>query len=257
MTQKDKELEIWKPIPNYEEYEVSTFGRVKRLAYDKPVCGGSFQHCNERILSPQLRKNGYQTVMLSKKGVIKSFLIHRLVAITFIPNPDNLQQVNHKDENPSNNCVNNLEWCDQKYNSNYGTSKSRIASKLKNGLLSKPVQQYSTDGIFVREYTSAMEASRKLGLNASGIISCCNCHPKYKTCGNYQWKYSNSDKEIVDIRTCIVQFTKEGEQICTYESITQASTSTGISRTSISNNLSNKSKSAGGFIWKKVQNNYS
>ena len=257
MTQKDKELEIWKPIPNYEEYEVSTFGRVKRLAYDKPVCGGSFQHCNERILSPQLRKNGYQTVMLSKKGVIKSFLIHRLVAITFIPNPDNLQQVNHKDENPSNNCVNNLELCDQKYNSNYGTSKSRIASKLKNGLLSKPVQQYSTDGIFVREYTSAMEASRKLGLNASGIISCCNCHPKYKTCGNYQWKYSNSDKEIVDIRTCIVQFTKEGEQICTYESITQASTSTGISRTSISNNLSNKSKSAGGFIWKKVQNNYS
>ena len=98
MTQKDKELEIWKPIPNYEEYEVSTFGRVKRLAYDKPVCGGSFQHCNERILSPQLRKNGYQTVMLSKKGVIKSFLIHRLVAITFIPNPDNLPQVNHKDK---------------------------------------------------------------------------------------------------------------------------------------------------------------
>ena len=165
MTQEHKEIELWKPIPNYEEYEVSTFGRVKRLAYDKPVCGGSFQHCNERILSPQLRKNGYQTVMLSKKGVIKSFLIHRLVAITFIPN--------------------------------------------------------------------------------------------YKTCGNYQWKYSNSDKEIVDIRTWIVQFTKEGEQICTYESITQASTSTGISRTSISNNLSNKSKSAGGFIWKKVQNNYS
>ena len=86
MTQEDKELEIWKPIPNYEEYEVSTFGRVKRLAYYKPVCGGSFQHCNERILSPQLRKNGYQTVMLSKKGVVKSFLIHRLVAITFIPN---------------------------------------------------------------------------------------------------------------------------------------------------------------------------
>lgn len=53
MKQEYKETELWKPIPNYEEYEVSTFGRVKRLAYDKPVCGGSFQHCNERILSPQ------------------------------------------------------------------------------------------------------------------------------------------------------------------------------------------------------------
>ena len=66
-----------------------------------------------------------------------------------------------------------------------------------------------------------------------------------------------SNKEIVDIRMWIVQLTKEGEQICIYKSITKASASTGISRTSISNNLSNKSKSAGGFIWKKIQNNYS
>lgn len=256
MKQEDKELEIWKPIPNYEEYEVSTFGRVKRLAYNKYVCGGSFQHCNERVLASQPRKNGYQAVVLSKKGVVKSFLIHRLVALTFIPNPYNLPQVNHKDENPSNNCVGNLEWCDQKYNSNYGTSKNRIALKLKNGLLSKPVQQYCTDGTFVREYPSAIEASRQLGLNVSGIISCCNCHPKHKTCGNYQWKYSNSNKEIVDIRTWIVQLTKEGKQIYSYKSLTEASTSTGISRTSISNNLSNKSKSAGGFVWKKMKKNF-
>lgn len=252
MKKEDKELEIWKPIPNYEEYEVSTFGRVKRLAYDKPVCGGGFQHCNERILSPQPRKNGYQAVVLSKKGIVKSFLIHRLVALTFIPNPSNLPQINHKDENPSNNCVDNLEWCDQKYNSNYGTSKDRIALKLKNGLLSKSVQQYRTDGIFVKEYPSAIEASRQLGLSVSGIVSCCNCNPKYKTCGNYQWKYSNSNKEIIDVRTWIVQLTKDGKQICSYESVTKASASTGISRTSISNNLSNKSKSAGGFVWKKV-----
>ena len=252
MTQEKKELEIWKPIPNYEEYEVSTFGRIKRLAYDKPVCGGGFQHWNERILSPQPRKNGYQAIILSKKGIVKSFLIHRLVALTFIPNPNNLPQVNHKDENPSNNHVDNLEWCNQKYNSNYGTSKNRIASKLKNGILSKPVQQYSIDGVFVREYPSAKEASRQLGLNVSGIILCCNCHPKHKTCGNYQWKYSNSNKKIVNIRTWIVQLTKTGKQICAYESITKASKSTGISRTSISNNLIGKSKSAGGFIWKKI-----
>lgn len=252
MTQEDKELEIWRLIPGYEEYEVSNRGRVKRLAFDKPVCGGSIQHCNERILLPQQRKSGYQAVGLSKNSKVKYFLIHRLVAIAFIPNPNKLPQVNHKDENPSNNCVDNLEWCDQKYNSNYGTSKDRIAAKLKNALLSKSVQQYGMDGIFVREYPSAMEASRQLGLNVSGIISCCNCHPKYNTCGNYQWKYSGSNKEIVDIRTWIVQLTKRGEQIHSYESVTKASAFTGISRTSISNCLSGKSKSAGGFIWKKI-----
>lgn len=252
MTQEDKEIELWKPIPNYEEYEVSTFGRVKRLAYDKPVCGGSFQHCNERILSPQLRKNGYQTVMLSKKGVVKSFLIHRLVALTFIPNPDNLPQVNHKDENTSNNCVDNLEWCNQCYNSNYGTSKYRISAKLKNGVLSKPVEQYCKKGMFIMEYPSAIEASRVLGLNVSGIISCCNNNPKYSHCGGYQWKYKGSEKQINNIVNEIVQMDKCGKIINTFESTAQASNATGISRTAIANNLSYLSKSAGGFIWKKI-----
>lgn len=64
MTQEDKQLEIWKPIPNYEEYEISNYGRVKRLAYNKPVCGGSTQHCEERILKLQTRKNGYKDEML-------------------------------------------------------------------------------------------------------------------------------------------------------------------------------------------------
>lgn len=252
MIQKEKQLEVWKPIPNYEEYEVSNLGRVKRLAYDKPVCGGSVQHCNERILLPQRRRFNYQAVALSKNGKVRYFLVHRLVAIVFIPNPNNLPQVNHKDENPSNNVVNNLEWCDQKYNSNYGTSKDRIALKLKNGVLSKAVQQYDVAGIFIKEYPSAIEASRQLALNVSGIVSCCACSPKYKTCGGYQWKYKDSSKNIKDIRTWIVQISKDGIQIHAFKTITEASNSTGISRTSISNCLSSLSKTAGGFIWKKV-----
>ena len=252
MTQEDKELEIWKPIPNYEEYEVSNYGRVKRLAYNKPVCGGSTQHCEERILKLQTRKNGYNAVNISKNYQVKSFLVHRLVALVFIPNPDNLPQVNHKDENTSNNFVGNLEWCDQKYNSNYGTSKYRISAKLKNGILSKPVQQYGINGVFIMEYPSAIEASRVLNLNVSGIISCCNNNKGHKRCGGYQWKYANSHKQIIDIRTWIVQCDKNGVQIQAFENTTVASRRTGISRTAICNNLSNKSKSAGGFIWKRI-----
>lgn len=252
MTQEEKEFEIWRSIPGYEEYEISNRGRVKRLTYDKPVCGGSFQHCNERILSPQPRKNGYQAVMLSKKGVVKSFLIHRLVAIVFIPNPDNLPQVNHKDENPSNNCIDNLEWCDQKYNSNYGTSKERISLKLKNGVLSKPVQQYTMEGRFIKEYPSAIEASRVLGLAVSGIVSCCNGNKKYTTCGGFNWKYTNSDKQIMPASK-ILQINKEDNStLNTWNNITKASKSLSISRTAIANCLSGLSKTAGGYIWKKI-----
>lgn len=251
MTQEDKEFEIWKSIPNYEEYEVSNLGRVKRLSYDKNVCNGGKQRCDERILKPQKRKRGYQAVVLSKSGEAKSFLVHRLVAEVFIPNPNNYPQVNHKDENPSNNKVTNLEWCTQRYNSNYGTLKYRISAKLKNGVLSKPVEQYCKDGRFLMEYPSAIEASRTLGLSVSGIVSCCNKDKKYSHCGGYQWKYKDDDKYIGDIRKQILQFDINNNCVGMYESITEASKATKISRTAISNCLSGLSKTAGGFIWKK------
>ncbi len=252
MTQEEKQLEVWKPIPNYEEYEVSNLGRVKRLAYDKPVCGGGAQHCNERILLPQRRRFNYQAVALSKNDKVKFFLVHRLVAIVFIPNPNNLPQVNHKDEDPSNNCVGNLEWCDQKYNSNYGTSKERISLKLKNGVLSKPVQQYTIEAQFIKEYPSANEASRELGLAVSGIVNCCNGSKKYTTCGGFIWKYTNSNKQVTPVPK-ILQINKDdGSALNTWDSITEASKSLSISRTAITNCISGLSKTAGGYIWKKI-----
>ena len=248
---KQNSTEEWKAIPDYEEYQVSTLGRVKRLAYYKNVCSGSKQYCEERILKPQKRKRGYQAVMLSKNSKVKSFLIHRLVAMVFIPNPDNLPQVNHKDENPSNNEVNNLEWCNQCYNSNYGTSKKRISEKLKNGVLSKPVEIYSKSGEYIDEFPSAIEASRRLNINVSGIVYCCNKNKKYSHCGGFQWKYKNDIKIIKDIQKKILQFDMNNDCIGIYESIKEASYITKISRTAISNCLSGLSKKAGGFIWEK------
>ena len=114
--------EIWKDIPGYEGlYQVSNFGRVKSLR--KAI-----------IMSIRINKKGYSTIGLSKNGVFNRKSIHRLVAEAFLPNPDNLPQVNHKDEDKSNNRVDNLEWCSQLYNNIYGSRMERQVNtrKLKN-----------------------------------------------------------------------------------------------------------------------------
>ena len=234
--------ECWKDIEGYEGfYQVSNLGNIRSKYSGK-----------WKLMKATKTNHSRMIVGLYKNGKAKLFLVHRLVAQSFMPNPNRLPEINHKDENPLNNCVENLEWCNQCYNSNYGTSKYRISAKLKNGILSKPVEQYCKNGMFIMEYPSAIEASRVLGLNVSGIISCCNNNPKYSHCGGYQWKYKGSEKQINNIVNKIAQMDKCGKIINIFESTTQASNATGISRTAIANNLSYLSKSAGGFIWKKI-----
>lgn len=119
--------EIWKDVKGYEgKYQISNLGRVKSLNYARRK--------QVRILRPGIqKKTGYISVSLLKEGKQKTKTIHRLVAEAFIPNPKNLKQINHKDENKQNNCVNNLEWCSAKYNSNYGHRNAIISKKLKFG----------------------------------------------------------------------------------------------------------------------------
>lgn len=110
--------EIWKDIKNYENfYQVSNLGRIKRL--ERITCDG--RKIKELIKKPTLSNNHYLMVWLQLNNNTKAYLVHRLVAETFIPNPNSLPQVNHKDENKLNNCVDNLEWCTNKYNNNYGS----------------------------------------------------------------------------------------------------------------------------------------
>ena len=171
--------EIWKDIEEYEGlYQVSDNGRVRSLKYGK-----------ERILKPERCKNGYLRVNLCKNEKQKHFLVHRLVALTFITNPNNLPQINHKDEDKTNNSVQNLEWCDQKYNHNYGTINQRISEKMTNGKLSKPVLQFTLDGKFVREFKSGMDIKRNLGYSCGNISSC--CLGKRKSANGFIWKYKN------------------------------------------------------------------
>ena len=113
--------EIWKDIDGYEGlYQVSNLGRVKSLHHNK-----------EKILKGSYAKEGYHLISLSKEGTQKRCLVHRLVATAFIPNPYKLECVNHKDENPRNNNVDNLEWCTKAYNNCYGTRLERLSKSLK------------------------------------------------------------------------------------------------------------------------------
>ena len=128
-------MEIWKEIKGYEGlYEVSSLGKVRSLDRTVLYKNGQIHIHKGKLLVPGVSKLGYMQVCLCRNGEMKHPLIHRLVAETFLPNPENLPQINHKDENPSNNVLENLEWCSVEYNINYGTrTKKAIESNINNG----------------------------------------------------------------------------------------------------------------------------
>ena len=166
--------EVWCPIKGYEgQYEVSDKGRVKSLKYGK-----------ERMLIQVRDSGGYLVVNLYKNSEKKMYYVHRLVSQAFIPNQNNLPEVNHKDENKTNNYVQNLEWCTDKYNTNYGTRNQRVSEKL-----SKPVLQYTESGAFVREWKSMQDVQRNLNYGQCNISRCCN--GILKTAYGYIWKYKD------------------------------------------------------------------
>lgn len=178
--------EVWKDIAGYEGlYQVSNHGRVKSLERFN-VNTGSYE-LRERMLKLSHNKRGYPMVMLINKTNRKGKAVHRLVAEAFIPNPDCLPQVNHKDENKNNNCVDNLEWCDNSYNHNYGTRIERCAAKLK-----KKVVQYSIGGVFIAEYEGIRDAAKANNFKSCSCISEC-CNEKRKTAYGYIWKYKEAE----------------------------------------------------------------
>ena len=121
--------------------------------------------------------NGYPHCCLNRREYSK----HRILATQFIPNPNNLPVVNHKDENPLNDVVTNLEWCTWSYNNSYNNLRKRAALNKR-----KPILQYSSDGKFIREWSHAREAAESLGLNKRAIYEC--CAGRSKTSGGYIWK---------------------------------------------------------------------
>lgn len=181
-------LEIWRDIDGYNgKYQVSNLGNVKSIYTIYVINGIHNKYYRDIILQPFAQKNGYLNVCLWKDGKKKNRLIHQLVAQSFIPNPNNLPQVNHKDEDKTNNVVSNLEWCTAKENVNYGTCIQRMSeSQINNSKRSKVVYQYSMDNIFIKEWPSAREIERQLGYIATDICAC--CRGIRKTAYGYIWK---------------------------------------------------------------------
>lgn len=184
-------MEEWRDCIGYEGfYQVSNEGRVRSLA----VWSAKYHKiCKRKI--PTLKAQdttveGYKRVLLSLYGVHKHWSVHRLVAMAFIPNNNNLPEINHKDENTANNNVENLEWCTRKYNANYGTLPHRISVRSTNAPnSSKPVRQFSLDGSFISEFPSLNEAARHIGTISGDMIGRA-CKGKARTAGGYLWKFA-------------------------------------------------------------------
>lgn len=167
--------EIWKDIPGYEGiYQISNLGHLK-------------------ILNPRRHSQGYQVVTLTNdENGTKPFLVHRLVAEAFLPNPENLPYVNHKDENPQNNRVENLEWCTPQFNNSWGTKNIR-------GAANRTKKVYCTDnsGTIIHKFNSCKEASIYFNCAPTTIAQAVK-RTKIKniptrSCGGFYWYYNSQE----------------------------------------------------------------
>ena len=171
-------VEEWKEVLGFDVlYEVSNLGRVRsRYSEDRG-------YSNEYVyLKPLDNGHGYLRFNWRMKKRQRTVYLHRLVAEAFLPNPDMLPEVNHKDENKANCRVDNLEWCDHKYNASYGTKNERMAEKRV-----KPVQCIETGVIF----RSARDAGKELGVTNTAISNCLK--GRSKTAAGYTWRYADVD----------------------------------------------------------------
>lgn len=162
--------EIWKDIEEYEGiYQVSSLGRVKRVT-------------TGRILKSGKNRGGYLYINLCKQGVVSNKRIHRLVAQAFIPNPENKSDINHIDEDKTNNTVTNLEWTTRKENLNHGTHNDRVSKTLSIQIIATNIKTGDST-----EFYSGKECARQLGLNAGHITSVLK--GRLKQTGGYIFEY--------------------------------------------------------------------
>lgn len=176
-------IEKWLPVPIDgfgEAYAISSYGRVRSL--DRWVSPkGHIQLCKGRILNQHIASAGYLCVVLSYNGKKIREYVHRLVAMAFIRNPNNLPEVNHRDRNPLNNNRRNLEWCTHEYNVRYMRNEIVVPRV-------RPIEQYTLNGKLVAKFESSADVNRKLGYGQAYINAC--CLNRKKSAHGFIWRYA-------------------------------------------------------------------
>lgn len=188
--------EIWRDIKGFEGiYQISNIGNIRSLTRKVKTFNG-FRTSKGQILKPQKTNTGYYSIDLRLNQKHNYFSVHRLVAETFIPNPNNLPIINHKDSNPLNNNVNNLEWCNQSYNVKYsyinGNAKPTSGCFKKGNIphnLTK-VSQYDKEGNFIKTYSSVRLAAKSINRAPTSIFNCLGGRTKYSA--GYIWRYADN-----------------------------------------------------------------
>ena len=220
-------------------------GQVTHYQIDEN--GNLYNKLTKKYLKGWISKAGYRVYAMKINGTRKDFYAHRLVAETYIPNPDNKECVNHIDGNKLNNNINNLEWATKKENNNHA---------LKTGLnnLYKKVYCYDKNKNLVCVYESVQTASKMSGFSENSISNCAKSEKKTLTCG-YYWNFIESnDFEIIPVdkrhKKPVGRYDMDGTLLETYNSITEASQLSHFPRVRISDCARGKIKTYGGFIWK-------
>lgn len=238
-------MKSWKPVVGYEDYYiVSSEGDVFSLRSNRLLTQGNFN-------------GNYKRVLLCVNGTEKHYAVHRLVAKAFIPNPDGYPIINHKDENPSNNCVDNLEWCTYKYNTNYGTCIERrvLNTEYKLGAdnaKSETVYQFTLDGKFVAEYGSMHEAERITGLDSGSISKACT--GALKQYRGYVWSktkdFNYQARRNTQFKKGFIEmYDMQGNLVKTYTSPIELEQD-GYSQISVNRCCRGERKSYKGFVFK-------
>lgn len=192
------DIEVWKPHPEFQFVEVSTLGNVR--TFDREVTTNSgVRLVNGRVLKPFYNKDGYLLTKITVDGKRITKGIHRLVAETFIPNPENLSQVNHKDCNRDNNNTSNLEWVTSEYNIKYRESHGKA--------LNHPVFAINLSTLKISRFSSQSEAGRILGVHKQAVNMVVK--GRYKKAGGY-WFTNADDNAIESIR---IKFGDEVDEI--------------------------------------------
>ena len=245
--------EIWKDINGYEGiYQVSNKGRVRSL---NKACMDSIGRLNTKrgkIMAQRINGCGYHQVNLVRNGKRKTFLVHRIMAEAFIPNPGNLPCINHKDENRNNNDLSNLEWCTYQHNNNYGNAPEKRLKKTRGKVfkdgVSRPAKviiQYNLDGEIINVFKGgAKEAERILGFNSGAINKCCKRKESHITYKGFIWRHEGDIFDVIPQKPkkhqkYVIKIDDFGNEIERYKSVSEAGIKNGFDR----HYFSRKSKS--------------